>query len=349
MTGGLELAARHDAEGRHEDAVNALAVATRQGDRAAMTALGKRLIIGDRAPYLPKDGARMLSDAARAGDPDAAIRLACLSALGAHVAQSWNEAFGLLVHAATLGSDSARDQLRVLAGHAPGQGGDDWVALARSIDLASWISPASGDELNEAPQVMRFPSFVSDNACAWLMRGVRPHLKPGKIYSGDQVRHIEDDMRTNSVGPMHLACIDMVNVVVQYRISATCRLPIDNFDGPTGLHYAVGEEIKDHHDFINPKIPNYETEIKTRGERLITFLVYLNDDYDGGETAFPALGVTHKGMRGDGLMFVNVLPDGKPNGRSVHAGRPTTRGEKWLLSQFVRQRPVFNTPAETLY
>jgi hypothetical protein len=329
--------------------VNALAVATKQGDLAAMTALGKRLIIGDRAPYLPKDGARMLTDAARAGDSDAAVRLACLTALGAHVRQSWNDAFGLLVHAATLGSESARDQLRVLAGHDPGAGGDDWVALARAADLNSWISPATGDELNEEPRVSRYTNFVPDNACAWLMQNVRPHLKPGKIYSGDQVRHIEDDMRTNSVGPMHLACIDMVNVVVQYRIAATCGLPIDNFDGPTALHYAVGEEIKDHHDFINPKIPNYESEIQTRGERLITFLVYLNDDYEGGETAFPLLDVTHKGKRGDGLMFVNVLPDGKPNGRSVHAGRPTTSGEKWLLSQFVRQRPVFNTPAETLY
>jgi prolyl 4-hydroxylase len=337
MNGGLELAAQHDAAGRYEDAVNALAVATKQGDVAAMTALGKRLIIGDRAPYLPKDGARMLSDAARAGDPDAAIRLACLSALGAHVPQSWNEAFGLLVHAASLGSESAQAQLRVLADHGPGEGGDDWVALARSIDLPSWISPVSGQELNDAPLVKHYPRFVRDNACVWLMEKVREHLKRAKIYSGDQTRHIEDEMRTNSVGPLHLACIDMVNVLVQYRIAATCRLPIDNFDGPTALHYAVGEEIKDHH------------EIKTRGERLITFLIYLNDDYEGGETAFPSLGVSHKGTRGDGLLLVNVLPDGKPDKRSVHAGRPPTRGEKWLLSQFVRQQPVFNTPAETLY
>jgi hypothetical protein len=40
-------------------------------------------------------------------------------------------------------------------------------------------------------------------------------------------------MRTNSVGPMHLGCVDMINVVVQYRIAAVCRMPIDNFDGPT--------------------------------------------------------------------------------------------------------------------
>jgi hypothetical protein len=30
----------------------------------------------------------------------------------------------------------------------------------------------------------------------------------------------------------------------------------------------------------------------------------------------------------------------------MHAGLPPTRGEKWVLSQFVRSRAVLNTPAE---
>jgi prolyl 4-hydroxylase len=349
MTRGLELAAQCDAEGRFDDAVNALAVAARERDFVAMTELGKRLVIGDRAPYLPKDGAKLLSDAARNGNADAAIRLACMTALGAHVQQSWETAFGLLAHAAKLGSAAAQGQLRVLAGHDARSGGDNWPQLARSIDLASWLSPVPSQTLNEQPLIARFSDFVRPEACAWIMEHVREHLQPAKIYSGDHLSDITDQMRTNSVGPLHLACIDLVNVVVQYRIAAVTHLPVSNFDGPTALHYRVGEEIKDHFDYINPNIPNYEHEIRTRGERLITFLVYLNDDYEGGETAFPALDVSHKGARGEGLLFVNTLADGTPNERSVHAGRPPTRGEKWLLSQFVRQRPVFNTPAESLY
>ena len=349
MTGGLELAAQCDAEGRHEDAINALAVAARENDFEAMTELGKRLIIGDRAPYLPKDGAKLLSDAARGGNTDAAIRLACMMALGAHVEQNWGSAFGLLVYAAQHGSGSAQGQLRILAGHDASSGGDDWEQLARSIDLGSWISPVPGETLNEAPMIRHYPNFLRPEACAWMMEQIRARLKPAMIYSGDHLRHIEDEMRTNSIGPLHLACIDLVNVVVQYRIAAVTRLPINNFDGPTALHYKVGEEIKDHFDYINPKIPNYEHEIETRGERLITFLVYLNDDYEGGDTAFPIVDVSHHGALGDGLLFVNVGPDKKPDGRSVHAGRPPTRGEKWLLSQFVREHPVFNTPAESLY
>lgn len=346
---GLERAAQHDAAGEHDDAVNALARAANAGDFTAMTELGKRLLVGDRAPYMPKDGARLLSDAARGGNTDAAERLSCLLALGAHAEQNWNGAIGLLIHAAELGSKSAQGQLRILAGHDPAEGGDDWQALARSIDLAAWLAPVPGETLCEGPPIRHYPNFANPAVCAWLKEGASRLLKPAMIYSGDNVRDIKDEMRTNSVGPWTLACVDMINVVVQYRIAAICGMSIDHFEGPTALQYAVGEEIKDHYDYVNPKVPNYENEIKTRGERLITFLVYLNDDYDGGETDFPQVNVSHKGRLGDGILFVNALHDGRPDPRSVHAGRPPTRGEKWLVSQFVRQRPVYNTPAENVY
>jgi hypothetical protein len=65
--------------------------------------------------------------------------------------------------------------------------------------------------------------------------------------------------------------------------------------------------------------------------------VYLNDDYDGGETEMPEIGFSHKGRRGEGFYFVNVLENGKPDRRTLHAGRSPKRGEKWVVSQFIRK------------
>jgi TPR repeat protein len=111
MTAAIALAEQHDQAGRHDDAVNALARGTQSGDIEAMTELGKRLIVGDRAPLLPQDGAKMLLDATVAGNAEAALRLAVLKALGAHMPQSWPDAIGLLVFAAERGSESARKQM----------------------------------------------------------------------------------------------------------------------------------------------------------------------------------------------------------------------------------------------
>jgi hypothetical protein len=72
----------------------------------------------------------------------------------------------------------------------------------------------------------------------------------------------------------------------------------------------------------------------------MTFLVYLNEEYEGGETDFPKLGIRHKGRRGQGLYFVNAYTDMQPDRRMLHAGRAPRRGEKWLVSQFIRSRPT---------
>ena len=349
MNDAIELAARHDAAGRHDEAVNALAVAAGSGDLAATTELGKRLLTGDRAPYLPRDGAALLAEAAEAGGVEAALRLACLSALGAHVAQSWSTALTLVGAAAALGSDEARGQLRVLAGRDPDRArGEDWREVARAVDLERWLAPPGGTALNEAPLVRHHADFVGAAACAWLIERTRQRLRRALIYSGTAVGDIKHEMRTNSAAVCHLGHMDLVNVVVQYRVAAACRVPVDNLEGPTVLHYAVGEQITDHTDFINPRMARYAEEIANRGERCYTLLTYLNDDYDGGETDFPLLGVRHKARRGDGLLFANALPSGERDPRSMHAGLPPTRGEKWVLSQFVRNRAVFNTPAENV-
>ncbi|MEO7410034.1 MAG: 2OG-Fe(II) oxygenase, partial [Sphingomicrobium sp.] len=69
-----------------------------------------------------------------------------------------------------------------------------------------------------------------------------------------------------------------------------------------------------------------------------TALIWLNDDYDGGETDFPDLGVRVKGGVGDLLLFHNVRDDGTPDDRMMHAGLPVTSGVKWMASRWIRGR-----------
>jgi hypothetical protein len=345
----IALAAEHEAAGRHEDAVNELARAAESGDVEATTELGKRLILGDLGPQLPQDGTRFLLDAVQAGGVEAALRLATLSALGSYVEQSWSHALGLLVFAAEKGSAAARGQLQLFARRRLNDAEPDpaeWRRLAASIDLATWMSPARSVSLHDDPAVRSFPDFTEDGVCSWLIERARGSLRRALVYDAAHGHDIADHMRTNTAAGFDLMSADLVQVALQYRMAMSVGLPIDNMEGPTVLHYEVGEEITNHYDFLNPRSPNYQDEISRRGERIITFLVYLNDDYGGGETEFPKLGIRHKGVRREGLLFVNALPSGPPDLRMVHAGTPPTSGEKWIVSQFIRNRAVLNTRAE---
>src|SRR5665213_479285 len=110
----LILAQQHDAAGRHDDAINALALGTQAGNLPCMRQLGKRLLTGDRAPLLAAEGARFLFDAANQGDAEAAARIAALTALGMYRTQSWHDALRWLGVAAERGWQPARAQILAL-------------------------------------------------------------------------------------------------------------------------------------------------------------------------------------------------------------------------------------------
>ena len=66
----------------------------------------------------------------------------------------------------------------------------------------------------------------------------------------------------------------------------------------------------------------------------------MNEGYEGGATQFPRLNWQYRGGRGDALLFSNVDTTAAPDYDTVHAGMPPTSGEKWVLSQWIRNRPV---------
>jgi prolyl 4-hydroxylase len=84
-------------------------------------------------------------------------------------------------------------------------------------------------------------------------------------------------------------------------------------------------------------------------QRILTALVYLSDDYEGGETTFPHIGLSFRGRTGDALIFRNAGPDGRPDPLSLHAGLPVTKGIKYLASRWIRaKRFAFPPPRPML-
>jgi prolyl 4-hydroxylase len=335
----LAAAERHDAEGRHDEAINALARGTGAGDLPCTRELGKRLLAGDRGPLLPAEGMRFLAEAADKGDAEAAARVSAMAAMGVYRPQSWREALQWLVVAAQRGWLPAQGQLNALAAQSTAAG-KDWQQLASEIDLASWGAAPAAQVLSADPPVQAFEGFISAAVCDWLIERARTRLTPSRVYDAVKGETLVSTTRTNSVANFSIGDVELLDLLLQSRMSVACRQPMRNMEAPAVLHYAVGEQITDHFDFVDPSTPNYSQELARNGQRVVTFLVYLNDDYEGGETAFPSLGFSHKGRRGEGLFFVNALADMQPDLRMVHAGRPPTNGEKWIVSQFIRSRPI---------
>lgn len=343
----IHRAAQRDAAGDHDEAINELARGVRAGDLPSTRALGLRLLTGSAAPLLPAQGLQLLCEAVQRGDAEAAARAAGVLALGINQPPDWHAALEWLVRSAGAGWEPSQRQLRALCGDAGGRcdagpaEATDWAGLAASIDLAAWRRPAAGEVLNADPLVRSFCGFISTRLCAALIPYAIGRLHRARVYDPVRRADIIDAHRDNTQATFDAHSIEFAHALLQARIASACAVDPRQLEPVALLHYNPGEQIADHYDFVDPeRTPDYANEVRRNGQRIITFLVYLNDDYEGGETHFPRLGLTHRGRAGDALMFVNALADLSPDKRTLHAGRPPSRGEKWIVSQFVRGRPA---------
>jgi predicted 2-oxoglutarate/Fe(II)-dependent dioxygenase YbiX len=283
--------------------------------------LAMQLLTGERAPLDPVQAAALLTAAADEGDAEAAALLATVEAMGVAGPQSWERALGWLNRAADLGSESARAQLALLGG-----------------DIGSLIAPPAKRSLSEAPRIRVIEGFATAAECDWVMARAHGRLGPAMVL--DQLTGLEATHpdRTNKAIELNVTAMDVVLQMLRARIATATNLPLPVFEPAQIMHYGVGEEFRPHYDFLTDDAAGWAAQLKRYGQRIATFLLYLNEDFEGGETDFPSVGISHRGRRGDALFFANVDPAGAPDRMALHAGKPPTRGEKWILSQWIRDR-----------
>jgi prolyl 4-hydroxylase len=216
----------------------------------------------------------------------------------------------------------------------------DWNALRERVDVAPLLASPPARALPTGPRIFAVDGFASASLCDWLVELGRPRLKPATTYDPATGVQRYESGRTNSDCHLVLPYSDLVLAAIRARIANAIALPLKFFEASTILHYVPSQEFAKHYDFLDDTLPGYAQEIAQSGQRVLTFLLYLNDGFEGGETDFPLAGVRYKGAKGDAVFFWNVTPDGALDRRTLHAGLPTTSGEKYLLSQWVRDRGV---------
>jgi prolyl 4-hydroxylase len=304
-------------------------------DVAELTTLGRRLLVGDGVAPSPAKSIATLGEAAARGGGEAAALLSICAAWGVAQARNVDTALDHLARAAELGWNPALRELQLLAR----QTGTDSAALRRQVDLASWRSTPPARVVFEKPRIVVVERFATAEECQWLIGRAGSGLVRAKVYRSSATPQVAET-RTNREMSFTIFNADVVLSLIRDRIAAASSAPVTHFEIAKLLHYSPGEQFALHADFIEAKTPELAHDLAARGQRMATFLIYLNDGYEGGATQFPRLDWQYRGGRGDALLFSNVDADGAPDYDTVHAGMPPTAGEKWVLSQWVRARPV---------
>ena len=115
-------------------------------------------------------------------------------------------------------------------------------------------------------------------------------------------------------------------------------MPFENCEDIQVVRYKPGTYYKPHHDACcedNEHCLKFEDE---GGQRVGTLLVYLNDDYEEGWTAFPDANLKLKAPPGGGVFFRPLgRDDWRCHPKALHGGMPVKNGTKYLCNVWVRE------------
>jgi prolyl 4-hydroxylase len=174
------------------------------------------------------------------------------------------------------------------------------------------------------PKPRVYHNFITPEERQHIIKKSEEILEPSLVS--------EDRLVDDSVRKSETAWLDrsdpVVDTIVQRCLKNTDR-PIINCERLQVLKYKPGGFYQPHQDLnrqdINP--------------RMYTFILALNDDYEGGETVFPNLGKTYKLKAGDALFFDTLDNYELETSKALHGGQPVKSGEKWICNLWIRKYP----------
>lgn len=295
-------------------------------------------------------GLGLLVDAARQDEPDALEMLARLSLAGDYVRRDLPLSRSLFERAAKRGNPAAAACFRAFVANGTGAP-SDWSAALRLLEKDSVSDTRAAQEieliaamdlnddgrpahefaselLSTAPEVRMFPALFSPEECDFLIQVSVPKMSPSVVVDPKTGAQVPNPVRTSDAAAYPLAEESPAVHALCERLAAASSTAVEQGEPLQVLRYRPKQEYRPHFDALSD----------SGNQRELTFLVYLNDDYSGGETRFLHSGLDVRGRKGDGLLFRNADEHGRPDPLSQHAGLPVSEGEKFLASRWIRAR-----------
>lgn len=298
---------------RFAEAAPLLVTAAASGDAAAMSELAQWRIAGNVIRRDLAAARRLLERSAEQGDAEAALLHVSFLASGVGGPADFAAAVAALRRLAPREA-RARRQLRLIE--------------AMEIDADGRpVGPIAGETISRAPEAAVCRGFMTAAECDYLCLLAEPVIQPSMVVDPSSGRLIPHPIRTSEGAMFGVHSEDVAVNALNRRIAAFSGTHPAQGEPLQLLRYRPGAEYKAHMDGL-PAEPN---------QRILTVLVYLSDDYEGGETCFLKTGLRFKGGKGDALLFRNAGPDGRPDPLSLHAGLPVSRGTKLIASRWIRQ------------
>lgn len=190
--------------------------------------------------------------------------------------------------------------------------------------------------------MIEIEDFLSHGECDLLIEMIdKNHSRSSVVEGGTDISKVSET-RTSSTS--NLEPSNELVSRVHNKIAAHLDEPIEKGEALQGQLYEPGQFFKPHNDFFSGSA--YDKHCLSSGNRTFTFMIYLNDDFEGGETNFPQLETSVKPKKGKAVIWRNTK-DGVGISETLHEGQSVVNGKKYIITSWWRENEWNN--AEDTY
>ena len=172
-------------------------------------------------------------------------------------------------------------------------------------------------------EIFTIPNFLKDSECDYLCEKILSTNSRSQVAGYGNEPSVVMESRTSSTSNLYDE--DLMVKKINKRISKELQMPLENGETMQGQLYEVGQEFRHHNDYFIGD--GYTNHCLSSGQRVYTFMIYLNDVEEGGETDFSQIGRSFKPTKGMAVVWKNSNGIGTENPASLHAGTPVIKGK----------------------
>ena len=197
--------------------------------------------------------------------------------------------------------------------------------------------------LHANPPVFCVENFLTPHECDFLIHAASDCFTPAPVV-GKGAGEVSAS-RTSST--CYLAREDLPDYM--RKVSLLTGKAVEHCELPQVGRYLPTQQYLQHFDAFDLSNEDGRRFAANGGQRTVTVLVYLNDVFEGGHTAFPALNLEIQPKRGMAVVFFPATVDGLLDKMALHAALPAAAGHVKYVSQvWIRQGEYKGQPSKRL-
>ena len=191
-------------------------------------------------------------------------------------------------------------------------------------------------DIYDREKIYEFDDLLNHQECNRIIELAKPHLEKSTVLSDNKIHYA----RTSS--QVFLKSTNDLLKKIDQIVSSYLNIPPSHFEELQVVNYKSTQKYDAHYDACNPSETICINDIETFGSlRFATFIIYLNDNFTGGETEFPRHNFKATPKTGKAILFFNLNDDNTDQRvNSLHGGLPPTTGEKWMCNKWIRLKPL---------